>query len=85
MLKKTAAKIGCGYLDQPDLQLPNNYNFFIFFIYLFIFLFCDCNFKNFGAYYISLERYFQKLLSGTLHVPKFQTFELLNKKKISVV
>ena len=32
---------------------------------------CDCNFRNFGACYILLERSFQDLSNGILHAPKF--------------
>lgn len=28
--QKAVAKIGCGFFDQPDLQLLNDYKFFFF-------------------------------------------------------
>lgn len=54
MSKKTAAEIGYGYFDRHDMQLLNDYNFFIYFILIFVFLFCDCKF--FGSCNIPLEK-----------------------------
>ena len=67
MPKKTAAEIGCDFLDQHTIT---NFAFSI----------CDCNFWNLGACTILLERYSQDLTNGILQAPKFLEFQLLNQK-----